>query len=208
MAKESPNLELRLQRYGEKKFRDLFVIFGKWLGVFLEIFLKIRGASCKYVGCGLILDKMRGQSAKCWEMGFSWNYFVEEKPVDQFQVDRVARSTMDRRPLPHAGAHRSSAFSRSGALELRPRGRGGRGKHGGPDSGLTGAQKAVEQRHDDGEGGGGGALDAGSLRAWREGKEGWGRSGCRVALLEGRRGSGAAGHRRGTGGGGGAPKWQ
>jgi hypothetical protein len=83
LVKESLNLELRLQRYGEKKFMDLFVISGKWLGVFLEIFLKIRGASCKYVGCGLILEKMRGLSAKCREMGFSRNYFVEEKPVDQ-----------------------------------------------------------------------------------------------------------------------------
>jgi hypothetical protein len=82
LVKESMNLGLRLQRYGEKKFRNLFVIFGKWLGVFLKIFLKIRGASCKYVGCGLILEKMRGLSAKCREMGFSMNYFVEEKPVD------------------------------------------------------------------------------------------------------------------------------
>jgi hypothetical protein len=40
-------------------------------------------ASGKYVGCGLILEKMRGLSAKCQEMGFSWNYFVEEKPVDR-----------------------------------------------------------------------------------------------------------------------------
>jgi hypothetical protein len=79
LAKESLNLELRLQRYGEKKFRDLFVISGKWPGVFLEIFLKIRGASCKYVVWGLILEKMRGLSAKCREMVFSRNYFVEEK---------------------------------------------------------------------------------------------------------------------------------
>jgi hypothetical protein len=59
--------------------------------VFLEIFLKIRGASCKYVGCGLILEKMRGLSAKCREMGFSRNYFVEEKLVDQVHrsVDRA-----------------------------------------------------------------------------------------------------------------------
>jgi hypothetical protein len=64
LVKESLNLELQLQRCGEKKFRDLFVIFGKWLGAFLELFLKIRGASCKYVGYRLILEKMSGLSAK------------------------------------------------------------------------------------------------------------------------------------------------
>jgi hypothetical protein len=65
LAKESLNLELWLQRYGEKNFRDLFVISRKWLGLFLEIFLKIRGASYKCVGCGLIFKKMRCLSAKC-----------------------------------------------------------------------------------------------------------------------------------------------
>jgi hypothetical protein len=91
LAKESLNLELRLQRYGEKKFRDLFVISRNWLGVLSEIFLKIRGASCKYVGCGLILEKMRGLSAKCREMGFCRSYFLEEKPMDQVHtsVDRT-----------------------------------------------------------------------------------------------------------------------
>jgi hypothetical protein len=83
LAKESLNLELRLQRYGEKKFRDLFVTSREWLRVFFEIFLKIRGASCNYVGCGLILEKMRGLSAKYQETRFSRNYFVEEKLVDQ-----------------------------------------------------------------------------------------------------------------------------
>jgi hypothetical protein len=41
LVKESLNLQLRLQRYGENKFTDLFVISRKWLGVFLEIILKI-----------------------------------------------------------------------------------------------------------------------------------------------------------------------
>jgi hypothetical protein len=88
LLKESLNFELRLQRYGEKNFRDLFVISGKWLGVFLEIFLKIRGASYKYVGYGSILEKMGCLRAKCREMGFSRNYFVEEKPVDQVHGSR------------------------------------------------------------------------------------------------------------------------
>jgi hypothetical protein len=33
---------VRLQRYGEKNFEDLFVISRKWLGVYLEIFSKTR----------------------------------------------------------------------------------------------------------------------------------------------------------------------
>jgi hypothetical protein len=33
LAQESPKSELRLRRYGEKKLWDLFVIFGKWLGI-------------------------------------------------------------------------------------------------------------------------------------------------------------------------------
>jgi hypothetical protein len=37
LVQESPKSELRLQRYGEKKLRDLSVISGKWLRVFLEI---------------------------------------------------------------------------------------------------------------------------------------------------------------------------
>jgi hypothetical protein len=81
----------------------------------------------------------------------------------------------------------SSASSSLGGRGCQRRSGGGRGKHGGPDSGLTGARKVAERRRDDGEGGGGGALNAGSLGAWREGKEGrvrsGGRSGCWGALL-------------------------
>jgi hypothetical protein len=114
LAKESLDLVLQLQRYGKKKFRDLFVISGKWLGVFLEIFWKIQGASCKYVGCGLVLEKMRGLSAKCQEMGFSMNYFVEEKLVDQVHgsVDRAG-------PVRH-GPMAIAAHGSSPELGLRP----------------------------------------------------------------------------------------
>jgi hypothetical protein len=41
LTQESPKSELWLRRYGEKKLRDFFVISGKWLGVFLEIFQKL-----------------------------------------------------------------------------------------------------------------------------------------------------------------------
>jgi hypothetical protein len=43
LAQESPKSELRLQRYSEKNFEDLFAISRKWLRVYLEIFSKTRG---------------------------------------------------------------------------------------------------------------------------------------------------------------------
>jgi hypothetical protein len=55
--------------------------------------------------------------------------------------------------------------------------RGGGVGHGGLSLGLTGAQEAVERLLDGGVSGGGGALGVGSLRVWRGGKEGRGRSG-------------------------------
>jgi hypothetical protein len=82
---------------------------------------------------------------------------------------------------------RWTTLARSTMDQLQPRGGGGRGKHMGPNSWLIGAQKAAEQRCEYGEGGGGGALDVGSLGVQREGKEGQGRSGgrsgCRGTLL-------------------------
>jgi hypothetical protein len=33
LAQELPKSEFWLKRYGEKRFRDLFVVFGKWLGL-------------------------------------------------------------------------------------------------------------------------------------------------------------------------------
>jgi hypothetical protein len=50
-VKDSENIGARIteigvavaKRYGERNFEDLFAISGKWLGVYLEIFLKTRG---------------------------------------------------------------------------------------------------------------------------------------------------------------------
>jgi hypothetical protein len=53
---------------------------------------------------------------------------------------------MDRRPLPRAGAHWSSASGRSGARELRPRGGGGEGRAGKLNDGVTVGREAVEGR--------------------------------------------------------------
>jgi hypothetical protein len=42
-VKEALNLELRLRRYGETNFRDLFVISKKWLGLIWNFFSNCRG---------------------------------------------------------------------------------------------------------------------------------------------------------------------
>jgi hypothetical protein len=120
--------------------------FWKVARAFLELFLKIRGASCKYVGCGLIFEKMRGLSAKCREWNFPGIMLLKEnlwtKSTDRWTTP--ARSTMDRRPLLHAGAHRSSASGRSGARELRPRGGGGEGWADEFNDGVTMGREVVE----------------------------------------------------------------
>jgi hypothetical protein len=82
------------------------------------------------------------QSARKWD--FPGIILLKKNPWTKC-TNRWARYTMDWRPLPRTGAHRSSPSGRSGARELRRRGGGGRGKHGGPDSGLTGARKAAER---------------------------------------------------------------
>jgi hypothetical protein len=73
LAEESLKSELRLRRYGKKKFRDLFVISRKWLGVFLNSRVPVE----ILVDCGLISDKCRGFSAK-WR-GISIGDFFNRK---------------------------------------------------------------------------------------------------------------------------------
>jgi hypothetical protein len=62
----------------QKKFRDLFVIFGKWLGLNLEIFLDFRVPFGNLVDCGLILDKYRGFFAK-WRGFSSWGFILSRE---------------------------------------------------------------------------------------------------------------------------------
>jgi hypothetical protein len=47
----------------KRNYRDLFII-SRSGGVYLELFSKILGASCKYVDCGLIMEKGRGLNEK------------------------------------------------------------------------------------------------------------------------------------------------
>jgi hypothetical protein len=127
-------------------------------------------------------------------MEFSGNYFVEEKPVDQVHgsMDRAARSTMARQPLPRTGAHRSSAPSRSGAREVRPRGRGGEGRAGEFNDGVTVGREAVEGRLTSGGASARKGIDEGMVRAKRRSTRGVG------VFTEG--GQPFIGQRRGGGG--------
>jgi hypothetical protein len=100
-------------------------------------------------------------------------------------VDSV-HGAVDRADPVHRGPAAIAASLSSSGLGLwllrRSRspdeGRGGRGKHGGPASGLTGARKAVERRHDDSERGEGQCAGERLARAKREAKEGVRRGGA------------------------------
>jgi hypothetical protein len=48
-----------LKRYGEKSFRHLFGISGKWLGLYVEVLLDSRALFRIFLDYGLILDKYR-----------------------------------------------------------------------------------------------------------------------------------------------------
>jgi hypothetical protein len=63
LGQESPNSELRLQRYGGKSSRDLFAISRMWLRLYLEIYSESRGSIWNF--CGMWLDFEKIQGALC-----------------------------------------------------------------------------------------------------------------------------------------------
>jgi hypothetical protein len=68
LGQKSPKSELWLKRYGEKSFRDLFVISRKWLGLYFEIYSESRGSVWNFVDYRIITDKDRGFFAKLPEI--------------------------------------------------------------------------------------------------------------------------------------------
>jgi hypothetical protein len=103
-------------------------------------------SDCKSMDCGLILKKPRGLSAKCPKLDFPGIVFLKENPWTESTSPWTApaQSTVDRRPLPCSGARRSSSSGRSGARELRPRGRGEEGRVDEPNGGVAAAREVVE----------------------------------------------------------------
>jgi hypothetical protein len=115
----------------------------------------------------LILEKLRGLSAKCQKLEFTEIVFLKENPWTESTSSWTASawSTVDRRPLPRSRAHQSSASGRSSARELRLRGGGGERWAGEFNDWVAAAREAVERRLTGGEaltqnGDGEGALRA------------------------------------------------
>jgi hypothetical protein len=108
-----------------------------------------------------------------------WNFKVSGLFCDKEKKKKPWIRSMGRGPRPasvHGGPRqcgqgcgnvpaRASASGHSGSPVLNGDSQGGGVGHGGLAPRLTGAQEVVERRCDGGEGGGGGALSAGSLGA-------------------------------------------
>jgi hypothetical protein len=146
LVQESLDLELRLKRYEILMFQGYFLWIFLRLGTFLELFFKFQGTNYKIGDCGLILKKMRGLSAKCQKKEFPGIILLKKN-----SWTALARSTVDWRPLPRSGAHRSLSSSHSRAQGHRGRG-GGRGvRVREPVKGLIGGRAAARWPGDGGK---------------------------------------------------------
>jgi hypothetical protein len=123
----------------------------------LELFFKFQGPNYKIRDCELILNKMRGRTAKCWKKEFPGIILLKKNPWTKSTSPWIApaRSTVDRWPLPRSGAHQSSGSGHSVA-----QGRRGRGERWGvrvgvgvgePVKGVTRGRAAVRWRGNGGK---------------------------------------------------------
>jgi hypothetical protein len=166
LVKESLDLELWLKRHGILKFRAIFVDFSEARDLF-EIIFQFRWPNCKIRDCGLILQKLMGLSAKCQKLKFPGIVFLEQNPWTKSTSSWTAPawSTVDWRPVPRSGAHRSSAAGRSGARELRARGGGGERRAGEVNGGVAVSREVVGRRLTDGGASARKGDNEGALRA-------------------------------------------
>jgi hypothetical protein len=77
LAQESLDLELWLKRYEFLKFWSYFCGFFEARDLFVIIF-QIPGSDCKFLYCGLILEKQWGLNAKCLKLDFLGIVFLKE----------------------------------------------------------------------------------------------------------------------------------
>jgi hypothetical protein len=110
LARESPKSDLRLKRYGYLKFQGPNCNFGKWLGVFLEIFLNSRVPVGISVDRGLISDKCKGtlQSYGEFRLGiyFSIGNIVVDRVHGAWIGQRGSGPSWTEAALELTGAHR------------------------------------------------------------------------------------------------------
>jgi hypothetical protein len=112
----------------------------------LELFFEFQRPNSKIRDYGLILKRMRGLTAKCQKKEFPGIILLKKN-----SWTALARYTMDRRPLPRSGAHRSSSFGHSKAQGRRGRGGGWGVRVGEPVNCLTGGRAAARWPGDEGK---------------------------------------------------------
>jgi hypothetical protein len=75
-------IEVVVEKIWKKSFRDLFGIFRKWLGIYLEIFSDSRGSVCRIDGLRLDWWQIQGVLCKTGRDFWLGIYFPRENGTD------------------------------------------------------------------------------------------------------------------------------